>query len=48
MGVLDEVRDGGAGRVEERSSRRGVRLKALRSSRQGRSRFYRIFYVIFL
>lgn len=49
--MLDEgeARDGGAGGVwEGRSSRRGVRLKVLRPSGQGRSRFYRIFYVIFL
>jgi hypothetical protein len=33
---------------EGRSSRRGVKLKVLRSSGKGKSRFYRIFYVIFL
>lgn len=29
-----------------KSSRRGVRLKVLRSSGKGRSRFYRIVYVV--
>jgi hypothetical protein len=42
-------REGAAGEVwEGRSSRRGVKLKVLRSSGKGKSRFYRIFYVIFL
>lgn len=31
---------------EGKSSRRGVRLKVLRSSGKGRCRFYRMFYVI--
>ena len=51
MGVLDvgEAGDGGAGGMwEGRSSGRGVRLKVLRSGGKGRSRFYRMFYVIFL
>ena len=48
MCVLDEgERRRGRRGVGGRSSRRGVKLKVLRSSGKGKSRFYRIFYMIF-